>query len=119
MARDYRNLVKKAANLLESMGIDVVFECNETNQFRFANNGAWYNNNHLNVIRVFSYEIEVQDNKSSFIHSYRVPIWQLSDAFFYQLWCTYIQEIKATLTKETWELFNKEMGEGELLIAAV
>lgn len=108
MKKNYRKMVETAARILISMGAHVYFRESEEYSFRFANNVASHKNSAvLNVSEVTPYSIKVKSTDDSFRHSYEVPLHHLSDVFIYQLWCTYEEEIKLSLTDSAWKRFQE------------
>jgi hypothetical protein len=103
-------MVRDAAEILMNMCAHVYFRKTEEHSFRFANNDASHHSDYaLNVSEVTPYSIRIVATDESFFHSYEVPMWSLSDSFFYQLWCTYKEEIKLTLTETGWKYFSEEL----------
>ena len=110
MKKDYRKMVRDAAEILMNMCAHVYFRKTEEHSFRFANNVASYHNDYvLNVSEVTPYSIRIVATDDSFFHSYEVPLHHLSDSFIYQLWCTYKEEIKLSLTDSAWKRFSEEL----------
>lgn len=110
MKKNYRKMVRDAAEILMAMCVDVFWRKNEDHSFRFASNAGWSHMDYvLNVAYVRPTHIRVEASDESFIHSYTIPMWMLSDSFFYQLWCTYKEEIKLTLTETGWKYFSEEL----------
>lgn len=108
MKKDYRKMVNTAARILISMGAHVYFRKTEEHSFRFANNVASHHSDYaLNVSEVTPYSIRIVATDESFFHSYEVPLHHLSDVFIYQLWCTYEEEIKLSLTDSAWKRFQE------------
>ena len=112
MTLTYRIKLIETANAIDAMGGHVWFTNTEKECFRVANRAESWRFDGLNVYSITSTHITIAEVDGD--THYEIPLWQFSEEFLYQLWCTYKKEIKASLTIQARKRLAQVTGYDEL-----